>query len=47
MKLKPMDFAFSYITRTGRVDPARLTRMSPAFMAQYGDAQRAASRAGG
>jgi len=40
MKLKPMDFAFSYITRTGRVDPARLTRMSPDFMAQYDNAKR-------
>jgi 2-polyprenyl-6-methoxyphenol hydroxylase-like FAD-dependent oxidoreductase len=40
MKLKPMDFAFSYITRTGRVDPARLTKMSPDFMAQYDNAKR-------
>lgn len=47
MKLKPMDFAFSYITRSGRIDPARLKAMSPTFMAQYETAQRTASRGGG
>jgi len=35
MKLKPIDFAYSYITRSGRIDPSRLKAMSPAFMARY------------
>jgi 2-polyprenyl-6-methoxyphenol hydroxylase-like FAD-dependent oxidoreductase len=35
MKRDLMDFAFSYITRSGRIDPARLRAMSPAFMARY------------
>jgi 2-polyprenyl-6-methoxyphenol hydroxylase-like FAD-dependent oxidoreductase len=35
MKLDLMDFAHSYITRSGRIDDARLRTMSPAFMARY------------
>lgn len=35
MRLPPLDFAFSYITRSGRVDPERLRKMSPGFMAKY------------
>ena len=36
MKLELMDFAYSYITRSGRIDEARLRAMSPTFMARYG-----------
>jgi len=35
MKLDLMDFAHSYVTRSGRIDDARLRAMSPAFMARY------------
>ena len=35
MKLDLMDFAHSYITRSGRIDDARLRAMSPLFMARY------------
>jgi 2-polyprenyl-6-methoxyphenol hydroxylase-like FAD-dependent oxidoreductase len=35
MKLDLMDFAHSYITRSGRIDDARLRAMSPQFMARY------------
>ena len=35
MKLDLLDFAYSYITRSGRIDDARLRAMSPAFMARY------------
>ena len=35
MKHGLMDFAYSYITRSGRIDDARLRAMSPAFMARY------------
>jgi 2-polyprenyl-6-methoxyphenol hydroxylase-like FAD-dependent oxidoreductase len=35
IKLGLMDFAYSYITRSGRIDEKRLRAMSPRFMAQY------------
>jgi 2-polyprenyl-6-methoxyphenol hydroxylase-like FAD-dependent oxidoreductase len=40
MKLDLMDFAYSYITRSGRVDDARLRAMSPMFMARYEASRR-------
>jgi 2-polyprenyl-6-methoxyphenol hydroxylase-like FAD-dependent oxidoreductase len=43
MNLDLMDFAYSYITRSGRIDDARLRTMSPAFMARY----EAAKQSGG
>lgn len=35
MELAPLDFAFDYITRSGRVDMQRLRSMAPGFMARY------------
>ena len=46
MKLDLMDFAYSYITRSGRIDDARLRAMAPAFMARY-EASRPRSASGG
>jgi 2-polyprenyl-6-methoxyphenol hydroxylase-like FAD-dependent oxidoreductase len=42
MKLGLMDFGYSYITRSGRVDDSRLRAMSPAFMARYEASRRSA-----
>ena len=39
MRLDPLDFAMSYITRSGRVDRDRLRAIAPRFMAGY-DAAR-------
>jgi 2-polyprenyl-6-methoxyphenol hydroxylase-like FAD-dependent oxidoreductase len=49
MKLGLMDFAYSYITRSGRIGDARLRAMSPLFMARYEASRRAegALRSGG
>ena len=46
MKLDLMDFAHSYITRSGRIDNARLRAMAPRFMARY-EASRPRSAGGG
>ncbi|WP_298255902.1 FAD-dependent monooxygenase [Bradyrhizobium sp.] len=46
MKLDLMDFAYSYITRSGRIDDGRLRAMAPAFMARY-EASRPRSAGGG
>jgi 2-polyprenyl-6-methoxyphenol hydroxylase-like FAD-dependent oxidoreductase len=35
MKLAPLDFAMSYITRSGRLDPERLRLLAPKFTAAY------------
>jgi 2-polyprenyl-6-methoxyphenol hydroxylase-like FAD-dependent oxidoreductase len=35
MELEPLDFAFNYITRSGRVDMDRLRTLAPGFAAQY------------
>ena len=46
MKLGLLDFAYSYITRSGRIDDARLRAMAPAFMARY-ETSRPRSAGGG
>jgi hypothetical protein len=46
MKLDLLDFAYSYITRSGRIDDSRLRAMSPSFMARY-EALRPRSAGGG
>lgn len=35
MQLKPIDFAMSYITRSGRINIERLRKLSPKFVARY------------
>ena len=44
MRRDLMDFAYSYITRSGRIDDARLRAMSPQFMARYEAAKKDGSR---
>jgi 2-polyprenyl-6-methoxyphenol hydroxylase-like FAD-dependent oxidoreductase len=44
MQLGLMDFAHGYITRSGRIDDARLRTMSPGFMARYEAAHARGSR---
>jgi hypothetical protein len=41
-----MDFAYSYITRSGRIDDARLRAMSPRFMTRYEASQTGRARHG-
>ena len=43
MGLGLMDFAYSYITRSGRIDDRRLRAMSPLFMAAYEASRRESS----
>ncbi|MGY3448715.1 FAD-dependent monooxygenase [Bradyrhizobium sp. USDA 4353] len=45
MKLGLMDFAYSYITRSGRIDDARLRAMAPQFMARYESSRMEGGRA--
>jgi 2-polyprenyl-6-methoxyphenol hydroxylase-like FAD-dependent oxidoreductase len=42
MRLAPLDFAMSYITRSGRIDHERLRAVAPQLVAQY-EAARARS----
>jgi 2-polyprenyl-6-methoxyphenol hydroxylase-like FAD-dependent oxidoreductase len=35
MRLDPIDFAMSYVTRSGRIDFKRLRQLSPRFAARY------------
>ena len=35
MRLPPLEFAYSYLTRSGRLDAERLRRIAPRFSAQY------------
>jgi 2-polyprenyl-6-methoxyphenol hydroxylase-like FAD-dependent oxidoreductase len=39
LHLSPLDFAYDYMTRTGKVDHARLTRMAPDFVRAYEQAR--------
>jgi 2-polyprenyl-6-methoxyphenol hydroxylase-like FAD-dependent oxidoreductase len=45
MELGLMDFAYSYITRSGRIDDARLRAMSPLFIARYEASKHSGSTA--
>ena len=46
MRLPPLDFAYSYITRSGRVDPQKLRSAAPGFMRRYEARRLAAGRHG-
>jgi len=35
MQTAPMEFAMSYITRSGRIDIERLRKLSPRFVERY------------
>ncbi len=40
MKLAPLDFAISYIMRSGRIEPEKLRQMSPQFVTLYENSGR-------
>jgi len=42
MALAPLDFAMSYLTRSGRIDPERLRQASPRFAERYVAARKVA-----
>jgi 2-polyprenyl-6-methoxyphenol hydroxylase-like FAD-dependent oxidoreductase len=44
MRLVPIDFAMSYLTRSGRIDMERMRRLSPGFAARYERERPGASR---
>lgn len=41
MKLLPWEFAYEYISRSGRVDPTRLASICPKFIEQYAERKAA------
>jgi hypothetical protein len=41
--MAPLDFAFDYMTRSGRVDMQRLRGIAPRFMQRY-EAEKAGAR---
>ena len=43
MQMAPYDFAYSYITRSGRISDEQLRAMSPKFMERYEARRRAAA----
>lgn len=45
MTLEPWDFAWSYIQRSGRIDPEKLRKIAPRFVAGY-EASRSGASAG-
>ncbi len=45
MTLSLLDFAYSYITRSGRIDETRLRAMAPQFMARYEASRNTGARA--
>ncbi len=47
MRLSPLEFAYSYITRSGRVDMERLRKSSPDFVAAYEAQQAGKARTSG
>ena len=47
VKLHPLDLAYSYITRSARIDDQRLREMSPHFMVRYESERPKGRRIGG